>query len=785
MPRIFRAIGDEFKSRLTQKNATSGNEYLGFQPNGAVVLRDRRGTVKAEIPDIDSKGYSGGDDPLAIYKPAGAKHINPAKAMGNNTGWTYAVVNAIAREVATIQFRLYQLNGDDQEEVEPDHPLLTLLDGVNEHMTGPELKYVTMAHLELTGNFYWLLDGVKSDTDQPRAIYPLNPGRVRVKLNKTVFPYKIDHYEFTVDNKIFRFDPYQILHGKYPDPNDPYVGIGFVQSIPTWIDSDNYLMEYNRKYFINGAQIGLYVQTDTNVEGNIERIKRGMRNEYAGNENAHKIPVMPKGVKLEHTGVTHKDMDFSTLADVTRDRILAAGGVSKTILGTAESDTNRATAETADYVFSKRTIKPKVEMLLSFLNEFLVPRYGDDLYMTFIDPVPEDKAFRTQEMQAAVASMPLLTQNEARDQFLGMGPVPGGEQLMRPAAMVPAGETAAPEGDEMGPEGAPSGGKTPPADGGAGKRFGKAKTVEGWTTSKMRVRTGGKSAHSAAAQMRRALTEAFKKQLDQTPAFQVKSIKNLTHAEYMEHWKRFADRTERAVAELRTVFKGINKKQREDVLENLPEATGVKKALGELFDTKEWIGITIDLVTPILASLTRDEASAALAMIGADHHDILADDARREALDRGISNMARSYNETTLEQLKNVLSEKLNQPEGTSLAELTDAVDGVYSFADERRAGLIAKTESFRAANLANKDAWRLSGVVKSVKWYTSELPNVCQFCQALDGKEIPIDDNFFNLGDTVKGVNGGFMTLDYSDVEAPPIHPDCACFIRPEQIDI
>jgi hypothetical protein len=38
----------------------------GFQGNGAVVLRDRRGTRKAEIPDVDSKGFSGGDDPLAI-----------------------------------------------------------------------------------------------------------------------------------------------------------------------------------------------------------------------------------------------------------------------------------------------------------------------------------------------------------------------------------------------------------------------------------------------------------------------------------------------------------------------------------------------------------------------------------------------------------------------------------------------------------------------------------------------------------------------------------------------
>jgi HK97 family phage portal protein len=287
-------------------------------------------------------------------------------------------------------------------------------------MTGIELKYTTVAHLELTGNCYWLLDGVTDDKSPPRAIYLLNPGRVRVKLDKSSFPYKIGHYEYTLDGQIYRFEPYQVLHLKYPDPNDEFVGIGIPQTIPTWIDSDNYAMEYNRKFFINGAQIGLYVQTDTNVEGNLDRIKRGMRDNYDGNENAHKIPVMPKGAKLEHTGMTQKDMDFEKLTTATRDRILAAFRVSKTILGTAESDTNRATAETADYVFSKRTIKPKMLLIVSYLNEFLVPRYGDDLYLTFIDPVPEDKGARTDEMNKAVGGMPVMTQNEARRSYMGL-----------------------------------------------------------------------------------------------------------------------------------------------------------------------------------------------------------------------------------------------------------------------------------------------------------------------------------------------------------------------------
>ena len=155
MPGFFRAIGDELRNRVSQKDTGSVNRFEGFQSNGAVVVRDRRGTLKAEIPNVSEKSETLGSDPMAIYKPSGAKSVDAAKAMGNFTGWTYAAVNAIASEVANIQFRLYQINGDDHEE-QDDHPLLTLLEGVNETMTGIELKYTIMAHLELTGNFYRL-----------------------------------------------------------------------------------------------------------------------------------------------------------------------------------------------------------------------------------------------------------------------------------------------------------------------------------------------------------------------------------------------------------------------------------------------------------------------------------------------------------------------------------------------------------------------------------------------------------------------------------------------------
>ncbi|HEX3861285.1 MAG TPA: phage portal protein [Stellaceae bacterium] len=763
MPRFTNFVREFFGAE--QKNADRVNRYEGFQSDGAIVLQDSRGTRKAEIPAAETKSAVVGDNPLAIYKPTGAKSVDAAKAMANFTGWTYAAVNAISSEVANIEFRLFRVTGNEHEELD-DHPLLTLLDGVNEQMTGIELKYISLAHLELTGNAYWFLDGVKSETGEPTAIHPLNPGRMRVKLDKSAFPYKISHYEYTFDGNVYTFQPYQIVHIKYPDPNDPFVGIGVPQTIPSWIDSDNYAMEYNRKFFINGANIGLFLQTETNVEGNIDRIRKGFANRHEGVENAHKVPVLPKGVELKHTGLSQRDMDFANLTDRTRDRILAGFRVSKTILGTAESETNRATAETADYVFSKRTIKPKMLLVVSYLNEFLVPRYGDDLYLTFIDPTPDDKTARTAEMQAAVGSMPVMTQNEARKQYMGLGPIEGGDRLMMPSTMEPAGTTDQVEGEDATPQ--------------------LAKTAEGWKTKATRVRTGGKTAHSASSQMRRALMSAFKKQIDGVPQFQVKHVTELSHDEYMEHYKRFDRRTQDAVAELHKTFESINAKQKKDVLENLPDATGVEKAIGDLFDLKEWIGITIDLATPILTTLAKDEAAAALAMIGAQHQDILANDSTREALDRGISKMARSYNETTLQQLKDKLGEKLTQEGGTNLTELTEAVDGVYSFADERRAGMIAQTESYRASNFANKEAWRQSGVVKTVKWYTAEDQRVCEFCGTMEAQgPIPVDDSFADAGDKIIGTDGGTYTADYGVVDAPPLHPLCRCYLRPEEISI
>src|ERR1700728_1568035 len=165
-PRLMRGIASRIDPELFE------------QPQGGLTF-SRYGMTKSaggKFGDIDTSGNQ-----FAIERPGGGHHIDPEKALANNRGYVYAAVNAKAREVQNIDFRLFEVDGEDHQE-KTDHEMLDLLDGVNPDMIGSELKYLTSAHLDLVGNCYWLLTDkqgkpVTTDLTPPDAIYLLDTSK--------------------------------------------------------------------------------------------------------------------------------------------------------------------------------------------------------------------------------------------------------------------------------------------------------------------------------------------------------------------------------------------------------------------------------------------------------------------------------------------------------------------------------------------------------------------------------------------------------------------------------
>ena len=718
---------------------------------------------KAAIPSVMSSGTS---NPFTIW--ASQKKIDPAKALDVYTGWVYAAIRAIAFEIASIELRLFQTGAEQDKELF-EHEVLDLLGSVNDYQIGLELYYLTAAHLEATGNAYWFLEGVENENEKPLAIHIMIPSKVKVIVNREIFPTRVEAYHYRLGSSVYNFKPYQIIHFKYPDPSDPYEGIGTVQSIGQWIDSDNYAMEFNRRFFLNGARIGGFLESDAAyTPDQLEYLKTSFEAAFKGVENAYKVLALPKGTKYEEGGKTQKDLDFANLMMIMRDRIIAGFKVPRTALGITD-DVNRANAEATDYVFAARTIKPIMKFVVAYLNEFLIPRYGENLYLSFKDPVPEDRAGRIDEMAKATGGAPVMSTNEARAEYFGLDPIEGGDDVLVPFNFKSFGAAVSPQ---------------PKQGNGNGKKIIRTR----FAVNAKRRQVISKSIADKAA---KEIADIFKEvaAIKGKVAQDAKNITQLSDEDYETIWKGFALRVERYEKRQVAAVQDFNAHQQKEVIGNLPKITktfieAATKAINkaDLFDEEAGIQALVDLSQPILYDLAGKEGAEAAALLGIQDLDILSPEVRR-ALDKAIELLSESYNSTTRDLLKEKLEQGLK--EGLSQDELADLVNGIYEYSDDVRALSVARTETFRIANYATQEAWKQSGVVKSQRWYTSADERVCPWCEPMHGKVISIEEDFFKKGDTVTGSDGSKLDIEYSDVGAPPLHVSCRCYIRPEEITL
>jgi hypothetical protein len=93
------------------------------------------------------------------------------------------------------------------------------------------------------------------------------------------------------------------------------------------------------------------------------------------------------------------------------------------------------------------------------------------------------------------------------------------------------------------------------------------------------------------------------------------------------------------------------------------------------------------------------------------------------------------------------------------------------------RAERIARTEASRGLNSGQVTAWKDMGVTR-MSWAVA--PRSCEFCRAMKKGSHSIDQPFLTVGSTLKGADGGVMSMDYADVRTPPLHPNCRCTLLP-----
>ncbi len=735
-------------------------EFLGGKPNGTGMA------------GVQLYGARDGQ----TYKPGEPVPFN--LLMQEAKGWVYACIRVIAEELGMTPLELYQVTkSKDGLEYKPidDSPMLDLLNAPNPYLTGFELFETISMHLDLTGNAFILMDGVKGPGDIPTALWPLPPDRIKPVRN--ALPDFIKSYIYRKDNVVREIQPHELLHIKEPNPNDLYMGLGAVAAAYDAVSQDNKAREWNRAFFDNGAWPSIMIKSNATNEDQLTVQLRSFVDRFTGIGKAHKVGILPKGVELDKTmSAMHKDMDFAELKTQMRDEILGLMRVPHVVLGLGAGESlNRATADMTDYVFARRTIRPKLRRIVSFLNEFFVPRFGEDLLLDFSDPVPEDRAEQRALHKDGLGGQPYLTVNEVREN-LGMDDVPDGDTVNKLPGAQPLGT---PDGDGSDPN-APK--DDPPAKDTGKKR---SKAFGGGGTGIRRVVTRSQPNRGwKNMQKRKEQTEDIKaKAIESAKKMLADAIKGHT----ADQRREFLEGTEKRAVEGRREVKAAMDGYHAKLAKRLSDHLGVitekgllkKETVRDVIDRNKEISDIVDALSPVMEQLAITQAIAAAEYVGATFD---SDEAFKTALGKSVKRMAGRYTTETLAQLDKTIGDGIDAGEG--IDGLAKRVQEFEEWSDDVRSTRVAQTETMRTLNLAGRAAWKASGVVKTLVWHV-QSNNPCEFCAGMDGQEVGIDDPFYEKGDTLTGADGGEIDIDYADGYEPNVHPHCECKVLPGQISV
>ena len=679
--------------------------------------------------------------------------VNKDNLMDQFRNWVFVAVNKIAGSASEARLRMFKYDKDGHSDEVVDHDAIKILYRPNQWQSFREFFYSTVVHLELIGNAFWLKQRAgASNKGKLTGLIPLNPKYVTLHIGDDGVP---DKFLYRLGTRVIEYNIDQIFHLKYPNPQNIFYGQSVLLGVADWVDVDNYMTEFNRKFFINGATFGGMIKTKATTQSAIELIRLGLNSQHQGVVNAHKIGILPDGAEFQETKQSFRDMEFNAGDQLFRDKVLSGFGVPKSVVGITESGSSKADAEAKNYVFQKFTVKPKLDIIADFLSEVFLEEWGasGNFYFDFVNPVADDEELAISIAQAGLSNMPFMTINEVRVKQ-GLPPINNGDVVMGNGLWVPVGDVA-----DL------------------------AKEPKSSPVPRMK---------SIPKQIKNADSE---KVADKLTAAALKLLRENDPIE--KNHKAFIARVGDYEKQVAMAVVKHDAQQKELVLHNLKLVVRGGIDPKKLLNFDEAVKALSSVIRPIAEKLYVDQGKRAYQDVVAEAGQKGIKNALKKKafdtdttggriaayLDASMKKMAKKYTRTTVDTLVQSLSDGIAK--GEDLNMLAARVSNVYDFTEGYRAMRLARTETFSIANDASRAAYIQSEVVQTVKWHTAEDELKCQYCAPLDGKTVDVDEGFFSKGDEAEGDDGGSLALDYESVENPPLHANCRCFILADKIEV
>lgn len=318
----------------------------------------------------------------------------------------YRAVNLVARGISSLPL-IVEKSGKRLS----DHPLLDLLGRPNPNLQGRSFIYHLAGHYLIAGNAYILAVGPNL---APRELWLMRPDSVRILEGTDGTP---AGYRQSSGGKTRDFAAENIMHWRAFNPLNDWYGMAPLEAAAISIDTHNEGSRWNLALIQNGGRPtgALYQESPdaTLTDSQFRRLKQEVSEAYSGSMNAGKPLLLEGGLKWQEMSMSPSDMDWDAGKNMTAREIATAFGVPPQMLGIPDSQTYNNYSEARLSVYED-TIIPLAQDLVSCLNGWLLPMYGEDLRLIAdIEGLPALEAKR-ERLFRRLAAASFMTDEEKR-----------------------------------------------------------------------------------------------------------------------------------------------------------------------------------------------------------------------------------------------------------------------------------------------------------------------------------------------------------------------------------
>src|ERR1041384_1277659 len=279
----------------------------------------------------------------------------------------------------------------------------------------PRQEYVEIGqqHVDLAGEWWWVIARSRLTGGTPVEMWPVRPDRMRPVESNTDF---IAGYIYrSPDGEEVPLRREDVIMIRTPAPLDIFRGVSPLAALDADLSQTQVQTAWASAFFRNAAQPGGIIEVDRRMQDDeFEEMVARWEQQHRGVANAGRVAILEQA-KFVPLSYSQKDMQFVEPRGLTKQATLDAYGFPKFGLGDVD-DVNRATATASLALMAATLTVPRLDRIKAALNFDFLPMFGPtatDLEFDYENPVPPDQESENAALTAKTSAWATLVREGA------------------------------------------------------------------------------------------------------------------------------------------------------------------------------------------------------------------------------------------------------------------------------------------------------------------------------------------------------------------------------------